>query len=80
MKINFIAVSGKIYDDNMEIYTKSGKRYYIYTVYINNKTWIKLIYKNRIVISDQENVVLFGKIINLYGTLGILLVEYKKLY
>ena len=78
MKVNFIALSGKILNDNIEIYTKNGKKFNIYTIYLNDKTPIKILYKNKIKQLNQDNVVIFGKIVNICGELGILAIEYKK--
>ncbi|MCX8029078.1 MAG: hypothetical protein N2712_03690 [Brevinematales bacterium] len=76
MKINFVAISGKVYNDNLEVHTKSGKRYNLYTI-LSSKNWIKAVSKE--IINTNEEVIIFGKIVNIYGNLGILVVEVRKL-
>ncbi|MCS7298488.1 MAG: hypothetical protein RMJ37_00830 [Spirochaetia bacterium] len=76
MKVNFVAISGKIYDDNLEVYTKSGKKYKLYTIRSSLNSWIRVV--SRDPINTSSEVIIFGKIINIYGNLAILAVEYKK--
>lgn len=79
MKVNFIAISGRIYNENIEVYTKSGQKYHLYTIYIGFKSWLKIISKNPIPTNNEEEILIFGKIVNLYNTISILVVEHKKL-
>lgn len=79
--VNFIAISGKIEDDNLEVYTKTGKRYNIFRITFgkNKLTTLKGICDESIKIPTNREIVIFGKIINLYGNLYILILEYKEL-
>lgn len=77
MRINFVAISGRIYDDSLEVYTKSGKKYRLYTIRSSLNSWIRVVSKYPIDTSSE--VIVFGKMINMYGNLAILAVEHKKL-
>ncbi|MGB9621816.1 MAG: hypothetical protein ACP5PT_01590 [Brevinematia bacterium] len=78
MKVNFVSISGKVFSDDLFIYGRSGKRYRIYTLYLNKVGWLKLITKENFTLPKDENIVVFGKIINVFGGIGIFAIEYRK--
>ncbi|MEN2998197.1 MAG: hypothetical protein ABDH28_04100 [Brevinematia bacterium] len=78
MEVNFIALSGKVYNEGMDVYTKSGKKYNLYTLYSARGMWIRLLCRDSFPMPVGESVVIFGKTVNLYGSLGVLVVECKK--
>lgn len=77
--VNFVAISGKIENENLEVYTKTGKRYNIFKINFgkNNPITIKGLCDNSIKIPTEKEIIIFGKIVNLYGNLYILILEYK---
>lgn len=77
--VNFVALSGKIENENLEVYTQSGKKYNIFRIHSgkNNSTVLKAICDTSLNLPTNKEIVIFGKIVNLYGTPYILILEYK---
>lgn len=77
MKVNFIAVSGKMHNDNIKVFTRSGEEYNLLTLCSGCGVWLKVLCRRSMNIPTEKEVVVFGKVVNIYGNIGVLVIDYR---
>jgi hypothetical protein len=77
MRVNIVAVSGKLDDSELFVYSKIGKRYRLYYIKVNNSITLPVVTKEDKYVPTSDEIVVFGKMISLYDKIAIWGVDFK---
>lgn len=77
MRVNIVAVSGRLDDSELFVYSKTGKRYRLYYIKVNNSITLPVVTKEDKYVPTSDEIVVFGKMISLYDKIAIWGVDFR---
>ena len=77
MRVNIVAVSGKLSDSELFVYSKTGRRYRLYYIKVSRDIILPVITKEDKYVPVGDEIVVFGKMISLYDKIAIWGVDFK---
>jgi len=77
MRVNIVAISGRLDNSQIFVYSKTGKRYKLYYIRGSSNIILPVVTREDKHVPVNGETIVFGKIINLYDKIAIWGIDFK---